>query len=82
MNNIISSVLEVGRNQKVEYEKIFVDIVDRYIKADEIGCALVAAPYFKLAKKAMVDNDTEKTVSASLDEWEESCKPFFIGKKL
>lgn len=82
INNIISSVLEVGRNQKVEYEKIFVDMVDCDIKKDEIGCALVAAPYFKLAKKAIADGDMEKTASVSLEVWEKSCRPFFIDKKL
>ena len=39
INNMVSSVLEVGRNQEVRYEKIFIDIVDRDIKKDEIGCA-------------------------------------------
>lgn len=81
INNMVGSVLAVGRNQKVGYEKIFVDIVDSCIEKDEIGCALVVAPYFKLAKKAVAGKNFKRMINMSLEDWEKACRSFFIDKK-
>lgn len=69
IRNLASSVLEVGKNQKVEYDEIFVGMVDVNVKVNELGCALVAAPYVTLAKNAIPD-DPDKLLEITLDEWE------------
>lgn len=53
LENIAKSIMAVGKNQGVKYKEIFVDIKDTHVAPDEIGCALVAAPYFTLAQKAV-----------------------------
>jgi hypothetical protein len=63
--NMARSVVEVGKNQKVKYKEIFVDIGSRKIQAGEVGCALTAMPYFHIAKKAMVRGIEKMT----LQEW-------------
>lgn len=63
--NTIQSVREIGQNQKIFYKEIFVDFIAEKIGAKEIGCALVAMPYFKLARKAY----HPKLSSLSLQKW-------------
>lgn len=50
-DNLVKSVLEVGKNQRVKYKEVFVIVKVHDIKEDEIGCALVASPYLSLPKK-------------------------------
>jgi len=71
----IASVLEVGKNQHVNYKTIFVDVVAKEIAAGEIGCALVAVPYFHLAKKAY----DEKLVKMDLKQWIKLKKKYFLN---
>lgn len=63
--NGIQSILELGKNHRVNYKEVFVDFFARKIKTDEIGCALIAMPYFCLAKKAFTKNLTKQ----SLNKW-------------
>lgn len=70
--NLIRSILEVGKNQKITYKEIFVDFVYKEIKSGEIGCSLVAVPYFQLAKKAYDKNLCKQ----SLQEWFANKKTF------
>lgn len=53
LRNISRSIIQIGNNQKVKYETILTGV--RFLKAEqgEIVCALVAAPYFTIAKKAV-----------------------------
>jgi len=53
---VISSVLEIGKNQNIEFEEIIVDTIIKEIKKGDMGCALVAMPYFHLAKNAYDKN--------------------------
>jgi hypothetical protein len=62
IKNVIGSVLEIGKNQK--------------IKKNEIGCVLVAMPYFHLAKKAF----TKKLTNQTLEEWKKEVKEYFLKK--
>ena len=71
LRNIVKSVLAVGANQRVQYEQILVDIQSQRVNESEVGCALVAAPYFTLAKKALGE-DPEKLTQMTLEEWETS----------
>ena len=72
--NMIQSVLEIGRNQRVEYKEIFVDINYRNVKSGEIGCALVAAPYFHLARNAYDNN----LISLDLENWVTHKRNYFL----
>jgi len=74
MSNLVKSVIKVGKNQKVEYQEIFVDFVHKKIASNEIGCALVSMPYFLLAKKAF----TEKLIEQGLEEWQRITKKYFL----
>lgn len=64
--NSIRSVLQIGKDQGITYKEIYVDFISKEIKADEIGCILVAIPYLLLAKKAFASNLPRMT----LKEWE------------
>lgn len=72
--NAIRSALEVGKNQKVIYREILIDFIAKEIKADEIGCVLIAMPYFLLARKAITDNLADQ----SLKEWSKSTQKHFL----
>ncbi|MBU4350969.1 histidine decarboxylase, pyruvoyl type [Candidatus Parcubacteria bacterium] len=63
--NSLHSVLEVSKNQNIKFKEIFIDLVAEEIKAGDIGCALVAMPYFHLAKNAYAEN----LPNLSLKEW-------------
>ncbi len=70
IENIAKSVLAIGENQHVAYKEIFVEIKDVFVQPDELGCALVAAPYFTLARHAIPSRGIEMLQKLSLDEWE------------
>lgn len=53
INKLAKSVLCVGINQRVNFKEIFAGISYQVVKNGEVGCALVAAPYFTLAKNAI-----------------------------
>lgn len=72
----VKSVIEVGKNQKVEYKEIFVDLSFKQVKRDEMGCVLVAMPYFHLAKKAY----TKELLTQSLEEWYNKTNTLFLEK--
>lgn len=63
--NNIRSVVEIGKIQNIKYKEIFIDFYSKNIEKDEVGCVLVAMPYFHLAKKAYC----EELSDCSLDEW-------------
>lgn len=65
LTSLAESVMQVGRNQNVNYVDVLVAMKELEITYGEIGCALVAAPYFTLAKNAYVSN----LESLTLDEW-------------
>lgn len=67
------SVLRVGENQRVVYKEIFVMIKMIGLDEGEIGCALAAAPYFSLAKKASL-GDGQALFEMNLADWERSSR--------
>lgn len=64
------SVLVIGENQNVEYEKILVGLKDCDVRRGEIGCALVAAPYFTMASGLYEEVSTEGLMGLGLKEVE------------
>jgi histidine decarboxylase len=76
VKNVVKSVLKIGKIQKIKYKEVFVGIKEIKIEKGEIGCALVAAPYFTLAKDALPEN--EELPKLSIDEWENLTKNGFL----
>jgi histidine decarboxylase len=73
--NLGKSIIEIGYNQKVEYTECYVVVSYGNVKEGEIGCALVAAPYFTLAKNALPKNENntinyERFLTMNLIQWE------------
>jgi histidine decarboxylase len=81
LENLANSVLEIGKNQKIEFKEIFVDIVDIVINENQIGCALVAAPYFTIAKNSLPANNIEKLTELDLFSWEKEISKNFLENK-
>ncbi len=52
LRNMALSVVEIGKNQKVNYKKIYTDIITQRVEKNEMGGVLVASPYFLLAQNA------------------------------
>jgi len=63
--DLTRSVIEIGRNQRVQYAEILIDVRARQIATGEIGCALVAAPYLQLARDAY----DKRLPRQTLDQW-------------
>jgi histidine decarboxylase len=74
LKNAIGSVIEIGKNQGIKYKEIFIDFISKKIASNEIGCVLVAMPYFLLAKKAL----TENLIHQDLKTWIENVKTNFL----
>ena len=67
--NLLRSVLAIGNNQQVRYREIFVGLADTEVGDDEIGCAMVANPYFVLAQGALPEGGTS-LAEQTLADWE------------
>jgi histidine decarboxylase len=78
--NICKSVLQIGKNQRVQYKEIFIGIRRIKVEAGEVGCALVAAPYFVLPTQAVPSPQVLLTVT--LDEWEKMVCQDFLSASL
>jgi histidine decarboxylase len=77
LKNVIRSILKVGKNLRVQYKEIFIGIKEIKVEKGEIGCALVAAPYFTLAKDGL---PYEKELpELTIDEWENLTKNKFLS---
>lgn len=65
IGRFVNSIAWIGRSHNIEYEKILLYYSDKHIPSGEIGCALIAIPYFHLAKMAFTPN----LVDQRLSEW-------------
>jgi histidine decarboxylase len=74
LQNLSMSVLAIGENQGVRYKEILVEMQDVVIQPGEIGCALVAAPYFTLAQNAIPKEGINAIINMDLKEWEKKVK--------
>lgn len=68
--NAVFSVLEVGKNHGIKYKKILYFYEEEKVLDDQVGCALIALPYFKIAADAIPDQDFDLLSKMSLKEWE------------
>ncbi len=74
--NMVRSVVEIGKNQRIIYKEIITDLVVKEIKGGEIGCSLIAMPYFHLAKNAYDKNLSKYT----LKEWFTRKEKYFLRR--
>lgn len=74
LKDIAMSVITVGVEQKINFECVYVDIVDLKISEREVGSAIVMAPYFNIAKDAVPEGGFEKLIGMSLEDWKHSTK--------
>lgn len=76
LKKLAKSVIEVGVNQRVEFRHIFLEMREIQVLEGEIGCSLVAAPYFTLAKNALPENTNLRDLR--LEDWENLVKKDFL----
>lgn len=72
IKKIAQSVVQIGENQGCEYERVFVGMTDEFADEGEIACALVAAPYFTLAKDAAKPFIEKGSLEVTLADWKSS----------
>ena len=59
-SSLAGSVLAIGEIQHIEFGEIFVGHRASIVDSNEVGCALVIAPYFHIAKKALTEYNTSE----------------------
>jgi hypothetical protein len=72
LTKLAQSVLAIGENQRVRYREVLVAMKDILIGEGEMGCALVAAPYFTLARGAVPDDGVDHLFDMTLEDWDHS----------
>jgi len=79
--NIVQSITTIGNNQNIFYREILVELKDVYIQDNEIGCALVAAPYFLLAQNAIPKHDPQALFTTRLDNWQKATRKYNLNSR-
>lgn len=79
--NMANSVSRIGDIQGIDYKEIFVGMRDIVIHANEIGCALVAMPYFTLARNALAGIEETEILGMTLQNWEKTCQHYFLSAR-
>ncbi|MEI6191385.1 MAG: histidine decarboxylase, pyruvoyl type [bacterium] len=69
LRNLAKSIMVIGENHGVEFSEIFVNFEYLPLETDEMGCVLLIAPYFKLAKNSIFENR-----DLTLEEWNHEVK--------
>ena len=70
LRNIAKCAVRCGKDNNALYKEIWISYRIKWIPEGQVGCALVAAPYLVLAKKAVPDNDPRKLLNITISEWE------------
>jgi len=78
LEEIGKSILEVGRIQNVKYEEMYLGIKSLEVDEGEVGCAMVASPYFALAQDAYPESTS--LMDLKLSEWEAEVGHKFLFK--
>jgi histidine decarboxylase len=77
ISNAVFSVLEVGSSHKIKYKKILYYYEDAEVLDDQVGCALIALPYFKIAKRAIPQQNVSSFTNLTLEAWEKKVHDAF-----
>jgi histidine decarboxylase len=67
---LVDACQEIGQNLGVRYARIFLCLRACNVEVGEIGCALTAAPYLRLARRAVPAVGPELLARMSLAQWE------------
>lgn len=78
---LAESIVGIGRNHNVEFKEIFVHMEEIEVSKGEIGCALVAVPYFLLAKKALPEKEPGRLINMTLSDWERNVDIHFLNRR-
>lgn len=70
LKKMAASVMLVSKNQNIRYKEIFVGYKYEWMEENEMGCALVAAPYVVLAKRAVPPSSPALIINMTISEWE------------
>lgn len=77
LTNAARSVLAIEENQKSRFKEIYVSLRRLKIGVGEVGCVLVAAPYFTLAKEAL-PKDHKTLLNKGIGHWEAEVSKHFL----
>lgn len=78
---LAESIVEIGRNHGVKFKEIFIQIEEIEVSKGEIGCGLIAVPYFLLAKKALPEGGPDRLVKMTLSDWKSNVDNYFLCYK-
>lgn len=76
---LVDATKEIGDNLGVHYARILVGLRTRQIEAGEIGCALTAVPYIRLARHAVPEGNPLQLARMALPEWEQAVSSRFLS---
>jgi hypothetical protein len=65
---LVESIFQIGGNQRVGYNEIYVGIKSLNVEEGEYGCAMSVAPYFKIARKALPPSPS--LYNMGIHDWE------------
>ena len=74
LEQLAQSILQIGVNQNIAIEEIYLSVKTLQVNKGEVGCALVAVPYFSIAQKALCNQDLENLRDIRLHEWQKLMK--------
>lgn len=69
IEKIAKSIKEIGKNQNYSMEKALISVRKIKLEKNEIGSALVAAPYITIARKAVPQKGFKALKNLKLEEW-------------
>lgn len=71
LRNVTTSIALCGQDQSVIYDRIYVAYKYKFIKENQVGCALTCAPYVYLAQNAIPKGmQPSELTDMTLTEWE------------
>ncbi len=78
LSKLVSSILQIGINQRVDYKEIFIGLNAVSVAAGEVGCAIALSPYFSVARDA-IPGEID-AFSINIGQWESLVCNKFIEK--
>jgi histidine decarboxylase len=70
LHKIAKCAVRCGEDNNALYKEIWISYRIKWIPEGKVGCALVAAPYLVLARKAVPDGKPEQLLKMTISEWE------------
>ncbi|HVA91430.1 MAG TPA: histidine decarboxylase, pyruvoyl type [Chloroflexota bacterium] len=77
--SLIDAAATIGENLGVTYGRLYVGLRSRRVHSGEIGCSLTAAPYLRLARRAVPLRSPELLLELSVPQWEAAVSADFLS---